>query len=243
MQLYLAAETAEMPGMDAGLRAACVDYHFDKPFPDGLPPAPEGVMVLGGDLSSRRLPEIVEACRKRSLTAVLAGFGHSPALETERFCDGLLRRGLQPILTEYAWHRGCGGEMLLSAAQTGGDLRERIGEAKAKCPSLCLDLERLCRAFPPGGSRADGEELGMRELSALLRRGAAPAFSEALLCKTLEAEVHGARRMILFDDRETLCRKAALAAALGVERGFLLYPEWSAPDALAASEAAESAFL
>ena len=32
----------------------------------------------------------------------------------------------------------------------------------------------------------------------------------------------------------------ALAAALGVERGFLLYPEWSAQDALAAAEAAEA---
>ncbi len=240
MQLYLAAEAAEMPGMDPRLRAACVDYHFDKPFPDGLPPAPEGIMVLGGDLSSRRLPEIVDECRKRKLTAVLAGFGHSPALETERFCDGLLRRGLQPILTEYAWHRGCGAEMLLSSALTGGDLRERLREAKAKCPALCLDLEKLCRACSPDGPRAAWDDLSSRELSALLRRGAAPAFSEALMCKSLEAELHGVLRRVMFDDRETLCRKSALAASLGVERCFLLYPEWSAQDAQAAADAADA---
>ena len=57
------------------------------------------------------------------------------------------------------------------------------------------------------------------------------------MCKAMHAEIRGQTRFILFDDRETLCEKVRLAASLGVGRGFLLYPEWSAEDASAAADA------
>ena len=239
MQLYLAAEAGEMPEMDGRLRAACVDYHFVRPFLSGLKQAPEGIMVLGGDLTALRTREIGEECARRGLTAVLAGYGHSPALETARFCDGLLRLGLQPILTENAWQAGCGAEMLISSAISGGDLRTRIGEAEESCGVLCLDLERLCRSFPLPCPDGEGEELSAQALAGYLRKGAKPSYSEELGCKAFTAEVKGETRFILFDDRETLCKKARLAASLGVRRAFLLYPEWSAADAKAAAEATE----
>ena len=238
MQLYLAAETGEMPEMDGRIRAACVDYHFVRPFPSGLKQAPEGIMVLGGDLTARRTREIGEECARRGLTAVLAGYGHSPALETARFCDGLLRLGLQPILTENAWQAGCGAEMLISSALSGGDLRSRIEEALARCPGLCLDLERLCRSFPLPCPDGEGEELSAQALAGLLRKGAKPNYSEELGCKAFTAQVKGEIRVVLFDDRESLCNKTRLAAALDIRRAFLLYPEWQAQDAEAAYDAA-----
>ena len=241
MQLYLAAEAAEMPELDARLRKVCVDYHFQRPFPRGLPQAPEGAMLLGGDLTSRRTGEIVEECARRSLRAVLAGFGHSPALETARFCDAPLRRGLQPILTENAWQAGCGAEMMISSALSGGDLRTRLEEAMERCGGLCLDLERLRRSFPLPCPDGEGEALSAGALAEALRRGAKPAFSEELMCKAFTAEIKGETRFVLFDDRETLRRKARLAASLGIRRGFLLYPEWSAQDAAAAAAAAAEA--
>ena len=239
MQLYLAAEAAEMPELDPRLRKVCVDYHFARPFPAGLPKAQEGVMLLGGDLTARRTGEIGEECARRSLRAVLAGFGHSPALETARFCDGLGRLGLQPILTENAWQAGCGAEMMISSALSGGDLRTRLEEALGRCDGLCLDLERLRRSFPLPCPDGEGEALSAKALAELLRRGAKPSFSEELMCKAFTAEIKGEMRFILFDDRETLCRKARLAASLGVRRGFILYPEWGAEDAKAAAEALE----
>ena len=238
MLLYLAAEAAEMPALGPGLRAACVDYHFARPFPPGLPQSPEGVMLLGGDLTARRTAEICDECARRGLTAVLAGYGHSPALETARFCDGLLRRGLTPILTENAWQAGCGAEMLISTAISGGDLRSRLEEARTRCGELCLDLERLCRSFPLPCPDGEGEELSPQALAGHLRQGAQAAFSEELMCKAFTAQVKGETRFILYDDRETLCRKAALAASLGIRRCFLLYPEWSGADAAAAAEEA-----
>ncbi len=238
MQIYLAAEAAELPVTDPRLRVACVDYHFARPFPAGLPVQREGAMLMGGDVDARRVPEIASECRRRELRAVLTGFGGSPALETARFCDGLLRQGLQPILTESAWRAGCGAEELISTALSGGDLRSRLEEARARCPQLCLDLERLCRSFPLPCPDGEGDPLPRQTLTWLLRRGAKPSFSEELMCKAFHAEIKGETRFILFDDRETLCRKAVLAASLGIGRVFLLYPEWSAEDALAAAEAA-----
>ena len=238
MQLYLSAETGEMPDLDGRIRAACVDYRFDKPFPSGFKQAPGGVMLLGGDLTARRTREIGEECDRRGLTAVLAGYGHSPALETARFCDGLLRLGLQPILTENAWQAGCGAEMLISSALSGGDLRARIEEARDRCGGLSLDLERICRSFPLPCPDGEGEELSAQALAGYLRNGAKPSYSEELGCKAFSAQVKGETRIILFDDRETLCKKTQLAAALGVRRAFLLYPEWQAQDATAAYDAA-----
>ena len=239
MQLYLAAESAEMPELDGRIGAACVDYHFDKPFPAGMAKVPEGVMLLGGDLSSRRTREIGEECARRGFTAVLAGYGHSSALETARFCDGLLRLGLRPILTENAWQAGCGAEMLISSALSGGDLRSRIEEARDRCGVLCLDLERLCCSFPLPCPDGEGEVLSAQALAGFLRKGAKPSYSEELGCKAFTAQIKGETRFVLFDDRETLCKKARLAASLGVRRAFLLYPEWSAADATAAADAAE----
>ena len=153
------------------------------------------------------------------------------------FCDALLRLGLQPILTEYAWQSGCGGEMLISSALSGGDLRTRLEEALGRSGGLCLDLERLCRSFPLPCPDGEGDELSPRALAGYLRQGAKPSFSEELMCKAFTAKVGGEMRFILFDDRETLCRKVKLASSLGVRRCFLLYPEWSAEDARAAADA------
>lgn len=239
MQLYLAAEAAELPETDGRLKIACVDYDFAAPFPQGLPPRREGVMLLGGDLTARRAGEIAEECARRELTAVLTGFGHSPALETLRLCDALLRRGLTPILAERAWQAGAGAEMLISTAVTAGTLRQRLTEARDRCGALSLDLERLRCSYPLPGPAGEGAPLGREALASLLRRGAQPSFSEELMCKVFIAEMGGEKRFILFDDRETLCRKLALAENLGIRRGFLLYPEWSVEEASAAAGEAQ----
>ena len=234
MRCYLCAAADERPNTDLRLLSACVDYHFDRPFPADLPPCPEGVMLLGGDLRADRGAEIGGECRRRGLTAVLAGFGAAPGVAVFRFCDGLLRQGLTPILTETAWRAGCGAELLVSSAVTAGELRQHLAEALNRCPTLCLDLERLRSSFPFPSPDGTGRPLAAKELSALLQRRPEVHFSEELVCKAFTTEDGGESRFVLFDDRETLARKVRLAAEAGVERCFLLYPEWSAEEAEAA---------
>ena len=231
MLFYLCASSGERPKTDPRLLAACVDYCFERPFPAELPSCPDGVMLLGGDLCADRTGEICEECRKRGFKAVLAGFGTASGVEVFRFCDGLLRRGLTPILTENAWRTGCGAELLISAAVSGGELRSRLSEAKTHCSDLCLDMERLRHSFPIPCPDGEGTPVGESSLQAMLRQGAEVHFSEELVCKAFTAEEHGKASFILFDDRETLVRKAKLAAEMGVGRCFLLYPEWSVKEA------------
>lgn len=237
MLFYLTAAESELPKLDPRLLVAAVDYHSGRAFPEALPPHPEGVLMLGGPLHASQAADLAAECRRRSFRAVLAGFGSAGAVETLRFCDGLLRLGVTPILTEACWREGCGAELMISSAVSGGSLRTRLEEALRRCPDLSLDLERLCRSFPLPCPDGEGEPLPRRELERLLRAGAKPAFSEELMCKAFSAECGGEMRFILFDDRESLCRKALLAAEMGVCRAFLLYPEWSAEDAAAALNA------
>lgn len=234
MRFYLCASSDERPRTDPRLLAACVDYRFDKPFPSGLPMCPDGVMLMGGDMRSDRTGEIGAECRRRGFAAVLAGFGAAPGVEVFRFCDGVLRQGLTPILTETAWRTGCGAELMISSAVTGGELRSRIEEARERCPDLCLDLERLRHSFRFPSPEGEGGPLSGKELSSLLRRGADVHFSEELACKAFTFEENGETRFVLFDDRETLVRKVRLAEEAGVGRCFLLYPEWNAEEAAAA---------
>ena len=234
MRIYLCASSDERPRTDPRLLAACVDYRFDKPFPSGRSPFPDGVMLLGGDLRSDRTGEIGAECRRRGFSAVLAGFGAAPGVEVFRFCDGILRQGLTPILTESAWRAGCGAELMISSAVTGGELRSRLDEARERCPDLCLDLERLRHSFSFPSPDGDGRLLSGKELSSLLRRGTEVRFSEELVCKAFTIEENGKTRFVLFDDGETLARKVRLAAEMGVGRCFLLYPEWKAEEAASA---------
>ena len=64
--------------------------------------------------------------------------------------------------------------------------------------------------------RRTAAQLSAQALAGFLRKGAKPNYSEELGCKAFTAQVKGETRFILFDDRETLCRKAQLAASLGV---------------------------
>ena len=234
MRIYLCASSDERPRTDPRLLAACVDYHFDALFPAGLPPFPDGVMLLGGDMRSDRTGEIGAECRRRGFAAVLAGFGAAPGVEVFRFCDGVLRQGLTPILTESAWRAGCGAELMISSAVTEGELRSRLAEARERCPELCLDLERLRHSFSFPSPDGEGRRLSGKELTALLSRRVDVRFSEELGCKAFTVEEREETLFVLFDDEETLARKIRLAAEMGVSRCFLLYPEWNADEASAA---------
>lgn len=238
MRLYLTGAEGELPHLPPGLGYALVDPCFGAS-PDAALRGREGVLLLGGGLEPERTSAAARECRRRGIRAVAAGFGRSSALDTLRFCDAMLRQGITPILPEENWVSGCGGERLISTAVSGGTLEERLRETLQQSPDLALDLERLRHRFPLPCPEGRGTPIPPEELEARLSGGAPSAFSRELLCRAMPLDEGEASCFILYDDRETLCEKVRLAAALGVRRGFLLYPEWSPEDAAAALEAAE----
>ena len=239
MQIYLTGGASELPALPPGLGCALAD-----PDPEGnaVPafPGRERVLLLGGVLRPERAAAFAGACRRQGFSAVLADFDRPSALNVLRFCDALLRQGVRPILPEESWVSGCGAELLISSAVSGGTLEERLREALERCPALCLDLERLRHRFHLPCPDGQGEPIPPEVLEAHLSKGGEGGFSRELMCRALPLEEGDESGFILYDDRETLCEKVRLAASLGVRRGFVLWPEWGVEDAAAALEAAKN---
>ncbi len=222
------AGEAVLPSLAAaGRPLATLAYSLDRPFPAPRRSLRGGCMVLGGRVRAERGNETARECRRRGIAAAVLGFAPCAGLELLRFCDALLRQNIRPILTEQAWQPGCSGALLLSTAISGGTLEGRLAEALDRCGEVYLDLERLRRVFPLPCRDGQGLPISPGELDRALRAGGTPFFSPELQCKVLIPPGDPVR-FILYDDAETLWRKSALAAGLGIRRGFLLMPEeWS----------------
>ena len=239
--LFIAASGEERLSALAapGRGLASLAYSLDCPFPLPRMGLRGGCMVLGGRVRASRAGETANECRRRGIVTVITGFEPSPALELLRFVEALQRRGIGVTLAEESWQEGCGAGILISTAVSGGTLEQRIEEVKARRAEIWLDLERTRRVFPLPCPDGCGSPLTQGELEQLLREGDTPFFSEALQCKA--SVLRDPVRMLLFDDGETLCRKAALAQRLGVSRGLLLIPEeWRREELEAAEKASKT---
>ncbi len=115
----------------------------------------------------------------------------------------------------------------ICTAISGGCLRERLEEAR-QCfgNRLTLDLQRLRMSFPlpcPGG---EGCPMTQEELQNLLEQQQPSIFYSKDLCaKYFTYPCDGELRFVLFDDGETLQKKIRLGSELGIQTGFLMYPE------------------
>lgn len=104
--------------------------------------------------------------------------------------------------------------LLISAALSGGTLRERLREAAAEAPGRCwLRLEPVRMRFPLPCPTGCGEALTENELEARLSRGQT-FFTEPLCCR-YAYDLSDGTAMILYDTQETLRRKAAMAKEAG----------------------------
>lgn len=217
-----------------GFCTASFHCHFDRP----LPPAPEagsgGCLVVGGPIRPARSGELADHCVRYDYSLVCAGFSPTPAADTAAFCRRLQDRGLTPILTHACWQPELGAAVLLSTAISGGRLRELLLKALEQYGQVYLDGERLCRRFPLPCADGQGAPLSPAEWEVLHGQGEPPFFSQSLQCMAQLVRESGTGSFLLWDERETLCRKAALAASLGVSGMFLLDSEWSREDVLAA---------
>ena len=116
--------------------------------------------------------------------------------------------------------------MLVNTAQPRGSLQDRLTRAvRAYGPErIVLDAQRLRMDFPLPCPDGEGAYLTAAQLCRL-RAGRAVFYSKELGVRYFTYRQGSASRFVLLDDGDTLRRKLALGAQLGITRGLLTLPE------------------
>jgi len=143
--------------------------------------------------------------------------------------EQFLRRGFPVYLPErYAeCHRAA--MVCIPTAMTSGSLRRRLRDAVERYGAgrVALEMERLTRdiALPcPGGF---GRPMHPEGLRALLRARGGASFYSAEMCTHYftERDRQGVTHFYIYDDALSIARKTELAAAMGIRKGLILYPD------------------
>lgn len=199
-----------------------------------------GLMVLG-DQGCGPIRDVQALCRdvwrecgNRSFGGVAADFELEPSPDRTAFLEALgrilARNGRQLFVPERYGAQVPQASVLICTALSGGTLRQRL-EAAAEAfgrKRLALDLQRLRMAFPLPCPAGEGEPLEAEELEALMGEKAPSVFYSADLCaRYFTCTQGGESRFILFDDADTLRRKIQTGRDMGIQTGFLMYPEVS----------------
>lgn len=197
-----------------------------------------GLMVLGdqGCGPIRNIPalcrDVWRECGNRGYGGVLADFEQPPTPDRTGFLENLGRvlgrNGKQLFLPEAYGAQVRQGMVMICTALSGGNLRQRLEDSAQQFGRgrLALDLQRLRMRFPLPCPTGEGEPLEGGELAELMERKEPSVFYSNDLCaKYFTMTEKGESRFILFDDADTLRRKAALGQELGLHTGFLMYPE------------------
>ena len=235
MQLYLAAAPCYLPEARRwGLPIAHAAYRIDsggRLAALALPPEVRGglLLVTGTDCAAPPQPEalardILRQCLQRDYSGVVL----EPVLAAAMTAlESLCRRYGRTL---YVPER-CGGQMpdarvVVSTALSGGTLRRRLEEVCRRFGPrrIALDLACVRADFSLPAPYGDGTALTARQLAAL--REQRPVFFSPELCaRYFTYGQGGMTHFVLFDDADTLRRKMALAAELGIQTGFLTLPE------------------
>ena len=235
MQLYLAAAPCYLPEARRwGLPIAHAAYRIDsggRLAALALPPEVRGglLLVTGTDCAAPPQPEalardILRQCLQRDYSGVVL----EPVLTAAvTALESLCRRYGRTL---YVPER-CGGQMpdarvVVSTALSGGTLRRRLEEVCRRFGPrrIALDLACVRADFSLPAPYGDGTALTARQLAAL--REQRPVFFSPELCaRYFTYGQGGMTHFVLFDDADTLRRKMALAAELGIQTGFLTLPE------------------
>lgn len=118
--------------------------------------------------------------------------------------------------------------VLLNTAVSGGTLHSCLSEGVRRfgAERLALDLERLRLDFVLPMSTNVRRPLTATELRQL-REGKSVYFSEELCARFFTYRTGSESHYVLFDDAQTLRKKAALAENMGIREGFFMLPEVS----------------
>lgn len=243
MQLYLAVTPDKLREAARYTdRLAHVAYRVDR---DGrltrrdlLARTHGGMMVLGDqDCGTIRDPamlcrDVWRECGNRGYGGVLVDFEQPPAQDRTAFLEALsqiLARNKKRLFVPEAYgSQTAQAAVLVCTAISGGNLRRRLQECAQRFGSgrLAMDIQRLQMSFPLPCPAGEGKPLSERELMEMLeRKGQSVFYSNDLCAKYFTFTENGDSRFVMFDDADTIRRKIHLGQDLGIQTGFLMYPE------------------
>lgn len=143
-----------------------------------------------------------------------------------RFCGVLdrmaARAGLELYLPQGYTAAAPGSLVLITAQNTGGTYEERLRRLAALygADRLALTLSTLCTRYLLPCRAGLGRTVRRTDLPPLT-----PFYSPAL-CANTASRLNGTRaEVLIWDDEKTLQQKLAAAAALGIKRAFVEFPE------------------
>ncbi len=198
-----------------------------------------GFMVLGDALydgggrdPGQLIDKVAQECVLRAFDGVVFDLEQTRGKMLEHFVSEgapyLIRRGLRIYLPE-KYASCCPNAMvLIPTAMMSGSLSARLRDAVERYGyRVALEMERLSRDIALPSPNSAGTHLQRRELSEYLtQRGGVSFFSQEMCSRYFTYKTtQGGTHFVLFDDAACIQKKAQLAQRLGVEQGFLLYPE------------------
>lgn len=234
MQFYLAAGAGETPprGRYRPVRAV---YRLGQRLlaAAGTSPGQGGLMLVGDsrecgphDVLAR---DILRECLRRNYDgAVLDWYHNGPDRGTLTALMGQIfpQYGLRLFVPERYAPYAAQATVLLNTAVSGGTLKSCLQEGVRRFGAgrLALDLERLRLDFTLPLSANIRRPLTAGELRRL-REGKSVYFSEELCARYFTYRAGSENHYVLFDDAQTLRKKAALAENIGIQEGFFMFPE------------------
>lgn len=234
MQFYLAAGAGETPprGRYRPVRAV---YRLGQRLlaAAGTSPGQGGLMLVG---DSRECgphdvlaQDILRECLRRNYDgAVLDWYHNGPDRGTLTALMGQIfpQYGLRLFVPERYAPYAAQATVLLNTAVSGGTLKSCLQEGVRRFGPgrLALDLERLRLDFTLPLSANIRRPLTAGELRRL-REGKSVYFSEELCARYFTYRAGSENHYVLFDDAQTLRKKAALAENMGIREGFFMFPE------------------
>ena len=199
----------------------------------GNAPAQGGLMLIGDsqecgsdDVLAR---DILRECLRRSYDGIVLDWHHSGTehggltARVDRLCGQYGRRLFVP--EQYAAHAPQ-ATVLVNTAVSGGTLKSCLDDAVRRFGSarIALDLERLRLDFTLPHSAGLRRALSLTELRRL-REGKALYLSEELCARYFTYRAGNDNHYVLFDDAQTLRKKAAMAENMGIREVFFMLPE------------------
>ncbi len=174
--------------------------------------------------------EIIDTCISRHFSGIV--------LDADDACCASCRPLLQQLTPLAAQHRRQiyvpealaqafpQARVLICTAISGGSLRQRLQEAVQHygAQRIALYLQRLRMEFPLPCSKGEGTLLTAETLHQL-QHGRRIYFCSELCAHYFTYAGGGQTRFVLFDNAESLLRKIQLSGELGIDEGFILWPE------------------